>query len=126
MRVDLENDSCPLVLVFLSDGKPSDRKKADLGVKMFELGKQFKQQLTVCCLGFAEPSSDFSALENMTSQVIAGGSKGTFKAVDLKGDDLSSTIKTISDTMSMTRQMSMAAVHNGGSKSRTLRVIPKD
>lgn len=121
---DVDNDSYPLQLWFLSDGKPSDYSRDiyyDPGYQIQNLCSFFKERLMVNMLGFGKKGSDFSVLEEMARCATLAGSIGTFKAMDLRGDDLTKTIENLSNTLSQTRQM-CSALHNMKGP-RTARVI---
>jgi hypothetical protein len=108
LEKDLGNTSCTLVLMFLSDGKPSDylyEPTYDAAEHMFRIAQKFGGQLTVETMGFAKKGADFSVMEQMAHRANEGGAVGHFTAVDLMGEALSSTVRNISSTMSATRQM---------------------
>lgn len=106
MNPDCGNSNCPLFLLFLSDGKPSDfinDQSFDCGQHVFNHCHPYGPQLTVVTLGFGKLGSDFSVLQTMAAYARSAGCSGMFQAVDTRGDALSTVMGTISDTMSATR-----------------------
>lgn len=122
------HSSCPLQLMFLSDGRPSDcihDPEYDAGQQIFDLCTYLKSRLTVVTLGFAKSGSDFTVLERMAECATIAGSQGSFKAVDLRGNDLSSTVENLSNTMSQTRQSSLLHRNYRPRTIRTVAAEPK-
>lgn len=124
MLPDRGNDSCTLVLLFLSDGVPSDFIVDPwycAGQHMSELCRQFGPQLSVYTLGFAKRGSDFTVLQTMVQSAKDSGCASAFTFVDTSGNGLSTTIANLSDTMSATRRL--GTIMNGSERPRTMRRV---
>lgn len=120
LRPDKGNDSCTLMIMFLSDGKPSDHipnPANEIGQMVFKICSEFGPQLSVHTLGFAQRGSDFTVLEHMAEQARNAGCKGNFELVDTRGNALSASITSLSDSMSATRKMSMMSHELKASKT---------
>ncbi|CAM9412037.1 unnamed protein product [Ectocarpus sp. 13 AM-2016] len=73
---------CGLSLMFLSNGRPSDRRLSSpmrtIADQVRSLAEGYGQQLSVSTLGFADRQQDFSVLEAMADAAQAAGAHGTF------------------------------------------------
>eukprot|EP00457_Paulinella_chromatophora_P002415 gb/GEZN01002420.1/.p1 GENE.gb/GEZN01002420.1/~~gb/GEZN01002420.1/.p1 ORF type:complete len:691 (+),score=61.79 gb/GEZN01002420.1/:91-2073(+) len=109
---DKTNDSCALVLMFLSDGKPSDfmsnpslanraTLQSELGAKVLALAKNFGNRLLVSTVGFAAQDADFSVLEVMAEQATIGGAHGSFTHA-ASSQMLSTTVTQLAGSLSAT------------------------
>ncbi len=123
-----DNGSCTLMLFFLSDGCPSDGhvrggRYYNPSQHMFQITTEFGPQLTVFTLGFGKSvMNQFEPLKSMASRACDAGAHGYFHHVNTSGNDLSTIVGRVSDTMSATRQM--CVVNNSGRNSvRTVRTI---
>ena len=87
--------SCAAVLFFFSDGRPSDKNKADLPGRMGALASRFGRRLTVTCVGMAnQATEDFSILEEMTKEAKAYGAIASFNKPSMNADSLSQIISS--------------------------------
>jgi hypothetical protein len=62
---DEDNEKCALMLLFLSDGRPSDPNRARICNCIQDMVMRFGKRLTIATLGFAKADEDFSVLEQM-------------------------------------------------------------
>ncbi|KAG9400621.1 hypothetical protein AC1031_010836 [Aphanomyces cochlioides] len=106
MELDETEDSCAVMLMFLSDGKPSDKKKgfiARLKSRMDDLGARFGPRLRVGTIGFAGTGNDFSVLQDMTKMAQQAGAHGTFSNSQVCATKLSSAVTEMRSDLSAAR-----------------------
>ncbi|CAK4072177.1 unnamed protein product [Aphanomyces euteiches] len=106
MELDEPEDSCAVMLMFLSDGKPSDGKKSfieQLKSRMDDLGARFGPRLRVGMIGFAGSGNDFSVLQDMTKMAQQAGAHGTFSNPQVCATKLSSAVTELRSDLSATR-----------------------
>lgn len=106
---DKENINCALLLLFLSDGKPSDQGHLDVNwavlTKVHSLYQTFKSRLTIGTIGFAQ-NTDFTVLESMANAPKTfnlSGCVGIFQKSDLCARTLGNAISSLSTRLSATR-----------------------
>eukprot|EP00798_Chlamydomonas_sp_ICE-L_P013532 gene13532-19402_t len=117
---DAGNKQCALLLLFLSDGKPSDQRRGDrarIKRAVQHLAEPFGGQLTVGMIGFGGSQPDFSVIESMAAATNAAGANGTFSNYS-HGDSsiLSTTISSLSSKLSATRTRITALTRIAGSR----------
>ncbi|KAH9096406.1 hypothetical protein LEN26_017495 [Aphanomyces euteiches] len=103
MELDEPEDSCAVMLMFLSDGKPSDGKKSfieQLKSRMDDLGARFGPLLRVGTIGFAGSGNDFSVLQDMTKMAQQAGAHGTFSNPQVCATKLSSAVTELRSDLS--------------------------
>ncbi|CAK4715209.1 unnamed protein product [Aphanomyces euteiches] len=91
------------MLMFLSDGKPSDGKKSfieQLKSRMDDLGARFGPLLRVGTIGFAGSGNDFSVLQDMTKMAQQAGAHGTFSNPQVCATKLSSAVTELRSDLS--------------------------
>ncbi|CAM9383238.1 unnamed protein product, partial [Chrysoparadoxa australica] len=131
---DMENGSCALLVLFLSDGKPSDRlqegfTREDLHETLCNqvtvLARTFGQRLTFGTIAFGSLGSDFTLLDDMARAANKGGSKGIFQQPQLSGESLSEAVGSLGSKLSTTRtELSMLA--NPSGRARVVRSVERE
>eukprot|EP00854_Cymbomonas_tetramitiformis_P012116 gene12116-14317_t len=133
--------SCALMLVFLSDGKPSDRlptnAQLNLGSRSMScryrllvearisiLASQFGRRLTVATIGFGPTKEDFSVLDAMAAASEDYGSVGIFQAPSLTVESLGGAMSSL--TLSLTETKTELTQLGGESLQRTVRSIVRE
>ena len=111
-----DNQSCALLLLFVSDGKPSDAMTSYRYVSnshsivrdhiietLQKICMKFGERLTFGAFGFAQDNGDtFALLKEMTSMANQSGSKGIFSS-GLDTQTLRKALFTMSTSLSTTR-----------------------
>ena len=133
--------NCALQLIFLSDGRPSDRVKKgtllqyagfNMIGKLTQLGKErvsklasrFGRRLTVGAIAFGKPEDeDFSTLKGFAEAAKDYGSHGFFKSASLSVESLSEMFTTLSSTLTTTK-VEMSEI--GGSRQRKVRDVRRE
>jgi len=143
--------SCALSLMFISDGKPSDRVKFNsvskdlvkgLGSQprisraahfdnigsvsseiVSSLASAFGRRLSVGTVGIAGDGEDFSVLQSMAKTCSKFGVQGTFNAVGLDATELSVVVSNLASTLTST-QMEMTTM--GSSTQRCVREVLRE
>ena len=109
---DQENEAIAVMMIFLSDGNPSDHHyfsmtredSSERILKQVELLSQtFTTQLTVGTIGFGQSSSEFLILNEMARTAEAFGAFGSFKYSKCCPVTLSSAMTSMSSQLTMTR-----------------------
>ena len=123
---------CALMLLFLSDGRPSDNRLVslpkgslpvskseysakgawwvtDLQERISRLAARFGRRLTVGMIGFGANEDEFHALEAMAAAPAAYGAHGVFHSAALSTDALSTAFTSLSQTLTST-SLEMTAV----------------
>lgn len=142
--------SCALMLLFLSDGRPSDHvpkgkgpkqpleRLSDLmGERAGGLAKSFGRRLTLGTIGFSAEGAEFGVLKQMAVSVGEYGSHGIFQRPELAGAALRVAVTTLTTTLTackteMTLLPSGAAAGGGGggvggpSRQRTVREVQRE
>lgn len=129
--------SCALLLLFLSDGRPSDRAflgpgsilaKQALMVteRVQQLSSRFGRRLTVGTIGFSKPGEDFTVLRGMAQTCQAYGSRGIFQSPALAADSLRAAFTTLTSTLTATKTEMTAVAGDGGLRQRTVRDIRRE
>lgn len=109
--------SCALMLVFLSDGRPSDalpkgggggsvfdKLGALMGDRVGALSKRFGRRLAVGTIGFSGASTeDFAVLRQMAVACGEFGGRGSFQHADLDDAALQMAVKTLTQTLTVSR-----------------------
>lgn len=93
--------NCNLALVFCSDGKPSDT--GDFAGRVGKIASRFGRRLTVCCIGMAEQTEDFSTLESMSKEADSYGSIAIFNKPSLSTDSLSNIISSLVSSLTSSK-----------------------
>ncbi|KAJ3061386.1 hypothetical protein HDU99_005579, partial [Rhizoclosmatium hyalinum] len=129
LAVDEGNGACAILLLFLSDGKPSDQipfsnsHEEIFGSQVRQLSEKFKNQLTVGTIGFAGEGTDFKVLEHMAKQASAGGSVGLFQKSQASSVALSSAVSLLGSKLSQTQTRLTALANTRLTGRGTLRVL---
>lgn len=104
---ELDPDDFPAyMLVFLSDGKPSDKSCSDEYNRQLlvrSLTEKLGQKLTFCAMGLGASGADFVALKKMVDTATDHGAEGTFNHAGLSSAELSSLFSSMSSAMTSTR-----------------------
>ena len=126
LAADKDNDTCALLLLFLSDGKPSDRhiKGEDnvavrINNRTREFAQTFGQRLTMGTIGFSNGNEEFVQLRSMAQAAKEGGATSLFKHAASAGT-LSSTITSLVSTLTAT-EMQISCIGAGPRIARTVR-----
>eukprot|EP00978_Attheya_sp_CCMP212_P001915 scaffold3990_cov54-Attheya_sp.AAC.3 len=105
--LELDSEDLPAyMLVFLSDGKPSDKTPYETEMRLQIvrfLAQTLGEKLTFCAMGLGAAGSDFHSLSELVANVKAHGAEGTFNHAGLSSTELSSLFSSISSTMTTTR-----------------------
>lgn len=128
--------SCELSLIFLSDGKPSDRlprgthsynrgntigaQVSQMGSRIDSLASRFGRRLSVTTVGFAGPAEDFSVLQNLAERPAQFGSRGRFIPASLNAEALGTAFDSAISSSLRTRS-ELTAI--GGSSQRAVRDV---
>jgi len=107
-------------LIFLSDGKPSDRHVDDTALRydiLSQLALRLRTKLSFCAVGLGASSSDFSTLADMISYVKSFGAEGTFEYAQLSTAKLSQAFSSMASSMTATRT-EMLSVHDKDTKKK--------
>ncbi len=76
---DIGNNMCSVLVLFLSDGKPSDQQRKGVsrsfmfGLPVFEIARHFGSRLAFGTIGFAADGADFEVLQEMASMASLAG-----------------------------------------------------
>ena len=128
MSEDQGNVKCALMLVFLSDGKPSDHLlaggTAGIEAKMEEMARQFGSQLTVGTIGFGGAEGDFTVLKGMAAAASAAGAHGSFSYSGRSSSTLSTFVSSLGSRLSATRSRIAGMTSVAGSR-RGLTLRPR-
>jgi hypothetical protein len=106
--------SCALSLMFFSDGKPSDR--GPFVEKMGAIASKFGRRLTVCCIGMADDTEDFSTLRAMVAEADSFGALASFNKPSLSTDSLSNIITSLVTSLASSKT-EMTDLKTGKSRS---------
>ena len=127
--------SCALLLLFLSDGKPSDRLPKGTLVntseyhrheacdRIGEIASRFGRRLTVGTIGFGDQSEDFSILQSMAARTAEYGSTGVHSTSGLNSSALTSAISSLTDSLTATKTEMTACA---GSPQRIVRDVKRE
>mmetsp|Transcript_13429 Transcript_13429/g.18361 ORF Transcript_13429/g.18361 Transcript_13429/m.18361 type:complete len:707 (+) Transcript_13429:131-2251(+) len=125
--------SCALLLLFLSDGKPSDsiktRKHEEgrtgaLNSRIGALASRFGRRLTVGTIGFSHPNEDFSVLQSMAATTEDFGSISSFQAPSLSTDALGIAMSSLTSSLTATKTELTELGHC--SVQRTVRMVQRE
>ena len=122
LRADLHADMA-LLLLFLSDGGPSDMAthtvaSADEIIDLaFDIGAEMGARLTFGMVGYGSAITDFSVLEGMASRMEAAGATGTFHRSDLKAGSLGTSLSTMATSLTHTRTL-LTTARGGGVRTK--------
>ena len=130
---------CALLLLFLSDGRPSDRVPKGargntlsgykavmqdlMGRRIGALASSFGRRLTVATVGFGRPGEDFCVLETMASVAREYGSNGTFQSASLTADSLGKAFSSLTSSLTDTKA-ELTALKGAG--RRTVRNVQRE
>lgn len=110
---DVELDDLPsYALIFLSDGKPSDKEshQIDLQISLLnEMVDTLQQNLSFHAIGLGQSTADFHALERLAAVVQRRGSMATFTLSSLNCAGLSAAFSTVATSVTATRLEKVAA-----------------
>lgn len=100
----MHHPSIPLALLFLSDGRPSDRGNEAVQ-KMGHLASLFGSRLSITCIGMAHPSEgeDFRVLRSMVQEAKRFGSKAYFEQPQLHHESLSVAVSSLATSLTQSR-----------------------
>lgn len=131
--------SCALLLLFLSDGKPSDKalpgfgdrhsyefklkRDAQFSGAIGRLASRFGRRLTVGTIGFGPPDEDFSILRLLASTSTLYNSTGVFQKPELTAHSLRMALSTLSSTLTATKT---EMTELGGSSQRIVRDVRRE
>jgi hypothetical protein len=106
---DLSHSNCGLMVLFLSDGKPSDhfhvspvlaqRKIIDAAES---LGHRYGSRLTFEAIGFGS-SSDFAIMQQIVTALKDCGTEASFQHVDQRSAALSAAFSSVVSSLSATK-----------------------
>ena len=108
---------CALLLLFLSDGRPSDKVPAGgdgfLSIRekhrkmcaefVSSIASMYGRRLTFGAIGFGPATEDFSVLRDMAVAVEDFGAKGDFSMPSLSSESLATSITALSRSLSTTK-----------------------
>lgn len=104
---DLDSDDIPaFMLLFLSDGKPSDCSRKDEDMRknvIVRLAQKLKEKLTVYGMGIGAVGSDFDQLRSLADNAEENGAQGRFTHAGLNPASLSTSFSTLASSMTSTR-----------------------
>jgi hypothetical protein len=131
--------SCALLLLFLSDGKPSDKPLPGFGAcysyehklmreeqfsgAIGRLASRFGRRLTVGTIGFGPSTEDFSVLRLLASTSALYHSTGVFQKPELTAHSLRMALSTLSSTLTATKT---EMTELGGSSQRVVRDVRRE
>lgn len=130
---DVANQNCAMLLLFLSDGKPSDQfgghspasVRAYIPTKMAEIAARFGSRLTVGTIGFGDPQEDFSVLQNMVLEARQAGASAwsCFQHASLDSHKLSVAMSSL---VSSLQQSSVVLTMSQQAAGRIVRSVSKE
>ncbi|KAL7544470.1 hypothetical protein ACHAWF_007852 [Thalassiosira exigua] len=104
---DLDEDDIPaFMLVFISDGKPSDKlpeHKQRRESAVLRLALELKSKLTFFGMGIGASGSDFQQLELLVKTAEEWGAEGQFIHAGLNPASLSTSLSSMATSMTTTR-----------------------
>eukprot|EP00804_Cyclotella_cryptica_P009618 CCRYP_006297-RA/>CCRYP_006297-RA protein AED:0.02 eAED:0.02 QI:639/1/1/1/1/1/3/1106/413 len=104
---DLDLEDIPaFMLVFISDGKPSDslpEEKTRRRQIMIQLARKLKSKLTFLGMGIGSSGSDFEQMELLAKVTELHGGEGTFVHAGLNPASISSCLSLMATSMTTTR-----------------------
>lgn len=120
---------CGLSFMFLSDGRPSDRRLSSptrtIADQVRSLAEVYGQQLSVSTLGFANRQQDFSVLEAMADAAQAAGAHGMFYRPELSAEGLGTAIAGSSSSLTAVKaRLTSLATKDG--HPRELRKVERE
>ncbi|KAJ3052327.1 hypothetical protein HDU99_008203, partial [Rhizoclosmatium hyalinum] len=131
-EVDEYNETCALLLIFLSDGKPSDQVTKYSGqsvqdlisTRIASMALDFGNRLILGTVGFAK-DQDFSVLDQMAKDATHFGSTGIFMKSESCAVALSRSISKLTSSLSLTRTRLSSLGHAGTYRGK-LRQVEKE
>ena len=118
---DLDSDDIPaFMLLFLSDGKPSDCLLKDEDMRknvIVRLAQKLKTKLTVYGMGIGAVGSDFDQLRSLADIAERHGAQGRFIHAGLNPASLSASFSTLATSMTSTRNDLRSVVDGEQSKT---------
>lgn len=104
---DIDIDDLPaFMLVFISDGKPSDKlpeHQSRRTQSVTRLARKLKSKLTFFGMGIGASGSDFDELKLLVNIAEANGSEGQFNHAGLNPASLSTSLSSVATSMTTTR-----------------------
>lgn len=104
---DIDLDDIPaFVLVFISDGKPSDSLPEQKDMRsqiMIRLAQKLKSKLTFLGMGIGSSGSDFEQMELLANIVEYHGAEGTFVHAGLNPASISTSLCSMATSLTTTR-----------------------
>jgi hypothetical protein len=122
------HDTCALMVLFLSDGKPSDKlpKGRELSVeinsRVSELCSPFSARLTFGTVGFSKPTEAFTILSGMASEAKRFCPQSSFQRAQLDANALGAAVSTLASSLTQTRTQLTAL----GGGPRVLRRVARE
>lgn len=121
MLAELDPEDLPAyMLVFLSDGKPSDSTTNDEFCRLScisSLAQRLGSKLTLCAMGLGAVGSEFTALKLMALEARVSGAQGKFNHAGLSSAELSSVFSSISSAITSTRTELLTTQENPRQKT---------
>jgi len=119
---DLDKEDIPAyAIVFLSDGKPSDKTDADEWGRLEVVGRlssQLGDKLTVYGMGIGARGAEFDHLQTLTGAADDFGSQGQFTHAGLSSASLSTAFSSIATSVTTTRTELLTAKDGGKEKTK--------
>ena len=110
---DMESEDFPsYALVFLSDGKPSDKDPLFMLMQyqiLEGLAGDLKESFSFHAIGLGQSGADFQAMQHLAMTVQACGSTGTFVYSDLSCITLGDAFSSIATSVTATRTEKLSA-----------------
>jgi hypothetical protein len=124
------HDNCALMVLFLSDGKPSDKMpkgqghtlSTEINSMVSEMCSLFGSRLTFGTVGFANSAENFSILEGMASEAKRVCPLSSFQHAHLDANALGTAVSTLASSLTQTRTALTAL----GGPHRVVRRIAKE
>ena len=139
LLMETSSDACALSLMFLSDGKPSDKvpsgcastrskQQVQCNARVAELSSRFGRRLSFVTIGLAGPEEDFAVLESMANTAAKYQVQAQFHRMEktehgLSSVSLTTAVVSISSSLTGTR-VEMTAL--GGTSQRKVRKATRE
>lgn len=117
---DDRDDLPSYMLIFLSDGKPSDSTAVDNGLRLrilIRLASKLQSKLTFCAMGLGRTKTDFQSLIQMAAAVEEVGGSGTCEYAQLSAAKLSQAFTSMASSVTTTRN-EMLSVHSNNESAK--------
>lgn len=134
LLMETKGSQCALGLLFLSDGKPSDRTPPGAGSisdkhtamarkSIGKLASKLGRRLTIATIGFGPATEDFAVLRAMAEEGADYGAVSSFVHAGLSSAGLGQALSTLSRSLTATRTELTAL---GSSRQREVRVVRRE